>query len=146
MIQVAEITIHYKPIHQLNELPKISSSNDAYQILYNQWGEHFFYKEEFKILLLNRANAVLGITNISSGGCSGTVVDIRHIFQSALKANASGVIISHNHPAGTLTPSKQDVDITRRITEVGKLLDMPLLDHIILAGESYYSFGDHGLM
>ncbi len=98
------------------------------------------------MLLLNRANKVLGITTISEGGLSGTVTDVRLIFQYAIKANDSGIIVAHNHPSGNSNPSESDLKITQKIKEAGNLLDIQLLDHIILTPESeiYRSFADEG--
>jgi DNA repair protein RadC len=103
--------------------------------------------EEFKLLLLNRSNAVLGILSVSKGGISGTVTDIRLIFQGALKTNASGIIICHNHPSGNAYPSESDRKITQKIKEAGNLMDIQLLDHlVILPVEGYYSFADVGIL
>jgi len=103
------------------------------------------YVEEFKILLLNRANKVLGIANISKGGISGTVTDVRIILQYAIKTCASGIIICHNHPSGNLESSDSDRAITRKVKESCSLIDIQLLDHIILTGNgSYCSFADKG--
>ena len=99
-----------------------------------------------KCCLLNRANKVLGITTISEGGLSGTVTDVRLIYQYAIKGNASGIIIAHNHPSGNINPSESDQKITNKIKEAGNLLDIQLLDHIILTPEReiYRSFADEG--
>lgn len=94
---------------------------------------------------MNRSNAVLGILSVSKGGISGTVTDVRLIFQGALKTNASGIIVAHNHPSGNALPSDSDKKITQKIKEAGNLLDIQLLDHIIiLPVEGYYSFADEG--
>ena len=104
------------------------------------------YRESFQILLLSRSNTVLGFTEISKGGISGTVTDIRLIFQAALKANSSAIILCHNHPSGNLYPSEADRNITSRIKEAGKVLDITVLDHIILTSDGYYSFADENLI
>jgi DNA repair protein RadC len=96
---------------------------------------------------LNRSNAVLGILSVSKGGISGTVTDVRLIFQGALKTNASGIIVCHNHPSGNAYPSESDKKITQKIKEAGNLMDIQLLDHlIILPVEGYYSFADDGVI
>ena len=96
---------------------------------------------------MNRSNAVLGILSVSKGGISGTVTDIRLIFQGALKTNASGIIVCHNHPSGNLNLSESDKKITQKIREAGMLMDIQLLDHlIILPVEGYYSFADEGIL
>jgi DNA repair protein RadC len=98
------------------------------------------------MLLLNRANKVLGITTISEGGLSGTVTDVRLIYQYAIKGNACGIIIPHNHPSGNSNPSESDQKITQKIKEAGNLLDIQLLDHIILTPEKeiFRSLADEG--
>lgn len=103
-------------------------------------------QEEFKAILLNRANKVLGIVPISSGGVSGTVADPKLIFLAAIKGVASSIIVAHNHPSGNLTPSVQDDQLTKRLKEAGKLLEIQVLDHIIYTTEGYYSYADNGLM
>jgi len=103
--------------------------------------------EEFKLLLMNRSNSVLGIMPVSKGGLSGAVTDVRLIYQGAIKANASGIIVCHNHPSGNLNPSESDIKITQKIKEAGNLMDIQLLDHLILTmNGSYYSFADNGLL
>ncbi|MCE7066743.1 RadC family protein [Dyadobacter sp. CY326] len=102
--------------------------------------------EEFWILLLNRANDVMHTLQISIGGISGTVVDIKVIFKLAIENLASSVILVHNHPSGQLMPSIADAQLTRQIKEAGQLLDMPVLDHMIFADNGYYSFKDEGQM
>jgi len=103
--------------------------------------------EEFKLLLMNRSNSVLGILAVSKGGLSGTVTDVRLIFQGAIKATASGIVICHNHPSGNLNPSESDTKITRKIKDAGAIMDIQLLDHLILTMDgSYYSFADNGLL
>lgn len=104
------------------------------------------FVEQFKVLLLNRANRVLGIYEVSTGGVSGTVANPKLIFAAALKACASGIILSHNHPSGNLKPSAADLQLTRKIKQGGELLDIAVLDHIILTSESYYSLADEGLL
>jgi len=96
------------------------------------------------VLLLNRANRVLGFVKISEGGVSGTVVDPKKIFQIALKANASGIILAHNHPSGNTTPSASDESITAKIVAAGKFLEISVLDHLIITSEQYFSFSDEG--
>lgn len=99
------------------------------------------------MLLLNRSNAVLGIFPVSKGGLSGTVTDVRLIYQAAIKANACGTIICHNHPSGNLNPSESDNKITQKIKEAGNLLDIQLLDHLIITTDGdYFSYADSGLI
>ncbi|RYE51761.1 MAG: DNA repair protein, partial [Sphingobacteriales bacterium] len=122
-------------------------SKDAYNILFNNWDQgRIEMNEQFYILLLNRANKVIGMTEISSGGFSGTLVDPKLVFGIALKSCASGIILCHNHPSSNLKPSQSDLSLTRRLVEAGKLLDLQILDHIILTKRGYFSFGDEGLI
>lgn len=102
--------------------------------------------EEFWIILLNRANAVIGTRPISKGGISGTLVDPKMIFHEALQERASGIILSHNHPSTNPKPSESDIQLTRKLKEGGKLLEISILDHIIIAGASFYSFADEGTL
>ena len=95
---------------------------------------------------MNRANKVLGVYKVSSGGVTGTVADPKQIFTAALKANACAIVLSHNHPSGNLKPSRQDEQLTSKIKEAGSFLDIKVLDHIIVTSEAYYSFADEGLL
>jgi DNA repair protein RadC len=88
----------------------------------------------------------LGYCQISAGGLNGTVADVRTIMQTALKSNICSILISHNHPSGNLVPSEANKDLTRKIKEAGKVLDIAVLDHLILTSEAYFSFADEGLM
>jgi DNA repair protein RadC len=98
-------------------------------------------------MLLTRSNKVLGIASISKGGINGTVPDVRIILQYAIKANASGIIICHNHPSGNVQPSESDIAITRKVKESGYVMDIQLLDHLIIVPEGrYYSIGDEGII
>jgi DNA repair protein RadC len=145
--QVAEIQLLYKSNVKPSLRPKITSSRDAHQILKEYWNESSIdLFEEFKVLFTNRANKVLGILEVSSGGISGTVADPKLIFAGALKASASGMILAHNHPSGNLQPSQADIELTKKIKEGGRFLEIQVLDHIIITSESYYSFADEGLL
>jgi DNA repair protein RadC len=144
---VSEIELSYKSKVKAADRPKITSSVAAYNIALQLWNQNTLeYFEEFKILLLNNSNKVLGAYEISSGGITGTVVDIRIIFTAALKSNATGIIMIHNHPSGTLIASQADIAITQKVKEAGKLLEISLLDHLIITSESYFSFADDGAL
>jgi DNA repair protein RadC len=142
----SEITINYKQVTPFTELPSISQSIDAVNIFRSYWSEKISYREECHVLLLNRANKVIGFSKISEGGIAGTVVDLRMVFQAALKSNASAVIIAHNHPSGNLKPSDADKKLTQKLIQSGKILDIPVLDHLILTEFDFYSFADNGDM
>jgi DNA repair protein RadC len=145
--QVAEVQLTYRTKVKPSERPKISCSKDIHEILKQIWNENTVeMREEFKVLLLNRANKLLGIYTVSKGGVSGTVADPKLIFVAALKGLASGLIIAHNHPSGNLKPSQSDIDLTKKLKEGGRLLEIPILDHIIYTVEGYYSFADEGMI
>jgi DNA repair protein RadC len=145
--EVAEIQLSYKSHIKPSERPKISTSRDAFEVLKKSWDDSKIeLVEQFKILLTNRANKVLGILEVSTGGIAGTVADPKIIFVAALKGGATGIILSHNHPSGNLNPSQADIDLTKKIKEGGRFLEIQLLDHIIMTSESYYSFADEGLI
>jgi len=145
---VSEVILTYKTKINPKDRTRVTSSKDAYKILFDSWNKNTIeHIEEFKLLLMNRSNAALGILSVSKGGISGTVTDIRLIFQAAIKANASGIIACHNHPSGNLNPSESDTKITRKIKEAGIIMDIQLLDHIIILPiEGYYSFADEGIL
>lgn len=142
---LSEIEVSYKTKIKPVDRVKISNSKDSYNALLSVFDAgQIEHVEEFVILLLNRANQVLGWYKLSKGGISGTVADTRVIFQLALGANACGVILAHNHPSGNPKPSEQDKLITKKIREAGKILEISILDHIIVTPDSYYSFSDEG--
>jgi DNA repair protein RadC len=126
------------------EKPKITSSKDAFDLLKGDLMD--LPKEEFWVLLLNRANRVTKKKRVSEGGVSGTVADPKIIFKLALEELASGIIVAHNHPSGNLQASQSDIDLTRKLKEAGKFLEIQLLDHIIIANQKYLSFADEGMM
>lgn len=145
--QVAEVELVYKTKVKPSQRPKITTSVDAYEILQKIWNrDKIELVEEFKVLLLNRSNKVLGVLDASSGGITGTVADPRIILTAAIKANAVGIVLSHNHPSGSLKPSRADEELTVKIREAARFLDMTVLDHIIITSEGYYSFADEGLL
>ena len=147
MFDVAEVQLIYKSKVPPSQRRKISCSRDANDLLKENWNSDTLeHCEEFKILLMNRSNAVLGILAVSKGGISGTVTDVRIILQAALKSNASGLIVCHNHPSGNLNPGESDIKITKKIKEAGNIMDIQLLDHLIISKEDYYSFADNGLL
>lgn len=147
LYKVAEVELTYRTKVKASERPQIVSSEDAYTLLKQVWDEgKIGFVEEFKVLLLNRANRVLGLVNVSSGGVSGTVADPKIIYVAALKANACALIISHNHPSGNVKPSRADEELTQKIKNAGSFLDIKLLDHLIITEETYFSFADEGLL
>ena len=142
---VSEVELTYKNNVPYNQRQKISNSQGAYEILTNLFPENTMnYRETFIVLYLNRANQVLGYSVISQGGTSSTTVDIKMVIQTALLANASCIMLAHNHPSGNLHPSSDDNRITNRIIEAAKLFEITVLDHLIITNENYYSFTDNG--
>jgi DNA repair protein RadC len=122
---------------------KITCSADAYEAIRPHLMD--LYHEQFWILLLNRANEVIRPIQISSGGVAGTVADPKMIFKAAIEQLASSIILVHNHPSGNLKPSQADKDLTKKLKESGKLLDIPVLDHLIFTDSGHYSFADEGI-
>ncbi len=141
---IAEIQITYSHQTKPSEQVKIANSADVYSLVKELWIESVDYRESFAILLLSRAFGVLGVNWVSLGGISGVSVDIRTIFQAALKSNSSHIIALHNHPSGCLKPSGADDLITRHLLAAGKLLGITVVDHLIITSEGYYSYADEG--
>jgi len=123
---------------------KIISSRDVFETIKSKFLD--LPHEEFWLLMLNRANLVIKKEIISRGGVSGTVVDNKLIFKTAIEQHASTIIICHNHPSGNLQPSDADVKITKSIKEAGKIMEIPLADHLIITDSGYYSFADEGIL
>jgi DNA repair protein RadC len=124
--------------------PKVNSSAQAFEMIRAELLDQ--PQEEFWVLLLNRSAHLIKKQKISLGGLHATLVDPKVIFKHALDAGASSLIVAHNHPSGNTTPSQQDLDLTRKLKEGGRLLDIQLLDHLIVAGKTYLSFADEGLL
>jgi DNA repair protein RadC len=144
---VAEVELVYKSKVKPSERPQVKSSKESYNLLLQTWDQNRIeFVEQFKVILMNRANRVLGIYVLSTGGVTGTVADPKLVFIAALKANACNIILSHNHPSGNLKPSRADEDLTRKIKEAGIFLDIKVIDHIIVTSEGYYSFSDEGML
>lgn len=143
--EVAEIKLSYSGKAKTSALPKVDCSSRVYEVFLQAWDrDRIEFVEDFKVMLLSRSNRVLGIVNISSGGTAGTVVDIKLVFAAALKAVASSMILAHNHPSGVMMPSDQDIRMTKKLVEVGRMLDVPVLDHLIVSPDGYFSFSDDG--
>lgn len=141
---VAEVKIIYLPGNTPHG--KITCSKDCQQVLRPFFEQLMCHREAFYVLLLNRANRVIGVNKISEGGTSSTVVDVKIIAQAAILSHSSSVVVCHNHPSGDLRPSDADIALTGQVKEALNLFDIAVLDHIILTEESYYSFADEGLI
>jgi len=133
-----------RQLSDLRERPRIASSRDAFNVIAPLITD--LYHEEFWLLLLNRNHEVIASKQLSTGGSSGTVVDIKLVLKTALEARATAFIALHNHPSGSLKPSQEDIILTKKLHQSGQLLDLPLLDHLIVSERGYYSFADEGAL
>ncbi|WP_405329355.1 DNA repair protein RadC [Leeuwenhoekiella sp. LLG6367-2.1] len=131
-------------IEDVAEVHKITGSNIVFEILQPLLGE--LPHEEFWILYLNNANKVLTMHQLSKGGMTGTLVDVRLVLKKALETGAVALIVAHNHPSGTLKPSQADKNITEKLQQAAKSLDIKVLDHLIITEKAYFSFADEGLL
>ncbi|NND23407.1 MAG: JAB domain-containing protein [Acidimicrobiia bacterium] len=145
MNTIREINLSYSSNGM--ERVTITDSESAYRVLLDNWDHNTLeLQEEFKALFLDRDNKVLGIYSLSKGGTAGTIVDIKLLMVAALKTKANSIILAHNHPSGNLKPSLPDKELTKKIKEACKFLDVHLLDHIIVTSKSYYAFSDEGIL
>ena len=124
--------------------PQVKSSADIAQYLQTLLGD--YQHEVFAVVFLNRANKIKHFEIISEGGITGTVADPRIILKKALQEDAVSIVLSHNHPSGNLRPSRADEDLTHKIKEAARYLDIKVLDHIIVSNEGFYSFADNGML
>jgi len=129
---------------EIRDKIRISGSQDVYNLFQPMIGD--LAHEEFWVLFMNRSNRVIDNIRISQGGISGTVIDVRLILKNALDRLSSSLILCHNHPSGNLKPSDADIKITSKISESSRTMDIQLLDHIIIADNSYFSFSDEGMI
>ena len=145
LLNLSEIKVEFVPKFRLSERPKVSSSSEAYKLLMQVWDKGLMnFLEEFKVILMNNANRVLGIVDIAMGGKDFVPVDMKVIFSIALKASASKIILAHNHPSETLAPSSADKAITVKAVQAGKFLDIEVCDHLIVGIDGYHSSKDEG--
>ena len=142
-MKVSEIKVSYKNLNPSKV--QISNSKIAYDLVLQHWHcDLIEFQEMVKVVLLNNSNIVLGIYDLSKGGISSSIVDVRIILSIALKCLASSIIIVHNHPSGTLKPSEQYMSLTTKIKNACEMIDLKLLDHLIISRSNYYSFADSG--
>ena len=143
---LAEVSLRYKSEISIEECPAVTSPEEAVKILREIWEEETLQlREEFVVLLLNNAKKCLGWCKISSGGTTATIVDPASVFQVALLANATSIILAHNHPSGVLETSQADKALTKRIKKSGNMLGIKVEDHIILTAEDSISMKAHGV-
>ena len=141
---IAEIEISYSNKTEKKFRIKIKNSDDAYKSFIKCWNMDLIeLQEEFKVLLLNNSNEVLGVHSLSKGTSNGTIVDLKLLFAIALKSCATAIIVAHNHPSGTLIPSISDLQLTKKIKDSGELLDVKLFDHLIITKDEFYSMSDN---
>lgn len=126
------------------ELVKVTSSKVMYQEMYPIIGE--LAHEEFWVVYLNNSNKIIFKAQLSKGGITGTIVDVRLVFKIALEQNAVAIVLAHNHPSGKLQASEADIQVTKKIKNAGLQLDIPVLDHIIVTEQGYFSFADEGIL
>lgn len=144
--KVNEIQISYREKISTLKSEPINSSQDAARLLYEHWDKNTIgLHETFKILLLNNSNKVKGVFPLSTGGLTGTVVDVRILFAIVLKTLSVGILLAHNHPSYKTRPSEADLTLTKKIKKTAQLFDVRLLDHLIITPNGdYYSFADNG--
>lgn len=143
--EISEIQLKYSA--SKSPRVKITRSDDAYNCLKVHWNvDTIELQEEFRMLLLNRANEVLGVHLLSKGGITGTLVDLRLLFAVVLKSAACNIILAHNHPSGNLNPSEADKRLFRKISNAAELLDVQVLDNMIISKQGYFSFTDKGII
>ena len=143
--RVAEVELTYRNRVQKKDRKQILDSYTAYKVLKDNFSDETIdYRETFKVLYLNQNCQVLGCSTISEGGITQTLADVRLVLQGALLTNATGMILAHNHPSGSIRPSRQDDTLTRKIVEAANLMDIKVNDHIILTNEEFYSYCDEG--
>ena len=144
---VSEIKISYEPRVKASECPKVTCSQDAYEQIKQFFDPSLMnVKEEAVVLYLNCSNRIMGGFKVSSGGISCTIVDITLILGVAVKCLARGLVLAHTHPSGELQPSKADLNLTARLKEAARLLDIRLIEHLILSTDGYLIFADEGLL
>ncbi|MEP5253602.1 RadC family protein [Winogradskyella rapida] len=131
-------------VEEALQLEKINSSQSVFEVMQPIIGD--LPHEEFWILYLNNSNKVIQKNQLSKGGITGTLVDVRLVLKTALEVGAIALILCHNHPSGTLKPSRADKDITQKLTVAAKSLDISVLDHLIITENAYYSFADENEM
>jgi len=144
-MRVREIKVSYS--NSGGKRITVNSSETVFEVALAHWDKNIIeYQEEVKLMLLNRANVVLGIYDLSKGGVSSCSVDLKIILSIALKSNSSSIVLLHNHPSGKLEPSESDKTLTKKLKEACEIVDLVLLDHLIITKDSFYSFNDNNIL
>ncbi len=147
LLQVTEIKLSCHNKVKPSERRKIDGSQSAYDLLLEAWDRtRIELVEECKLLMLDRIGACIGLSTIATGGVAGCLINTKIVIAAALKARASDIILAHNHPSGSLSPSKPDDAMTERLCEASRLLDIRFIDHLIVTPYDYYSYADNGLI
>jgi DNA repair protein RadC len=147
MFAIGEVYLGYNRRVKVADAMLVTTSESAAEVLRSVWDtDTLNLRESFKVLLLTRGNRAINVYHHSEGGVSGTISDIRLIMQSALLANASGIILAHNHPSGNRYPSEADRSVTAKLKDAANLFDITVLDHVIITEDSYLSLADEGLL
>lgn len=133
-----------KPLTQGSIAPRLTCSQKCYEVLYPYFAD--LTHEEFYAVYVNRNNSIIAVRQISKGGLSGTVADGKVIFQQALEARATGIVLAHNHPSGAAFPSQSDKHLTKSLQQFGSMIDIQILDHLIITDNKYFSFADEGIL
>lgn len=141
-----EIEVRYTPREDVKFSGNIKTSAEAYKYIRLLFLPFLSHHEEVWILLLNQATKLIGMSQVAKGGIDFSVVDIRIIFQTLLITHSVRFVLIHNHPAGSLRPSRQDEMFTKKVKQACEILNIQLLDHLIIGAEGYFSFADEGLL
>lgn len=141
MNSIAQVELHYRHNLLPTDMPQIRTPVDAFQLLLQEWDKNAIdYTEHAKLMLLSRSNRVLGVSELSRGGTSGTVVDTKVVLTTALLANAQGIILAHNHPSGNVMPSQYDRNVTAQLNLAATYMGIWFADHLIICRDEFYSF------
>jgi len=144
--QLPQIELNYRNPQPYHERIRLNNSHASYVMLLENWSDQIEFREEFNLLLVNNALQVIGIYNVSKGSNRATLVDVQMVMAAALKANATGMVLAHNHPSGNVLPSEQDIKLTKEIEKAAEMLNIRVYDHLIVTPTNYYSFLDEGML
>ena len=146
-LKVEEVKLVYRNKLKADDRPILNQPEKVHEYLLDTWDmDQIALLEEFKLVMIDRRNRLMSIGSLSKGGTDATHVDIKLAFMMALKRKASAIILVHNHPSGNKNPSRADIRLTKKFVEAGRLLDIPVLDHIIVTEDSFYSMADEGVL
>jgi DNA repair protein RadC len=145
LFSITEVELVYRNKLKPSDRRRVTDAQSAYDIFLNAWDMNKIeLVEQFVILLLDRNNGCIGLSNISTGGISACLVDPKIVFATALKARSSALVLAHNHPSGNLKPSQADITLTEKLKDGGRLLDISILDHLIITPHNFHSFANEG--